>query len=175
MNIQSTPSKRQKNRLRSKPPTQQRPSWFIWAVLIVAMAGTFHEFVIQREDGSYELRKERQAKQDREIEDLQAEEAEQYALRAKVSGYYPCYNCGDADEVFLNIGEIWKYGYTTRENRYTKKYLDRLNLIYDKQFMGTPVECQIEEKRKIYQYPLLPENLIRSFKLPRPLGNKQDN
>jgi hypothetical protein len=173
MSIQSTPSKRQKSRLYFKTPTQQRPSWFIWAVLIVAMAGTFHEFVIQREDGSYELSEERQEKRNKKMEDQ--DEAVQYALTAKTDGYYTCYSCGAQTTVFLRTGEVWKYGHTTMKKRYADSYLNFMNLEYLPQYEGTLTDCVKEEIRKIYNYPLLPENLARSFKLPRPPGNKQDN
>ncbi|MEM9887132.1 MAG: hypothetical protein AAF849_14660 [Bacteroidota bacterium] len=111
---------------------------------------------------------------DKELEELE-EDAEQYALRAKASGDYPCLNCANSATIFLNAGEIWKYGYTLKKNRYSEQRLKKLKLYYDRQFEGSPRECLKEEKRKIFRYPLLPENLVRSSRLPRPPGNKQDN
>lgn len=35
-----------------------------------------------------------------------------YSLRAGKAGYYACYNCGDQDSIYLQVGEIWKYGVT---------------------------------------------------------------
>ncbi|MEM9847283.1 MAG: hypothetical protein AAF847_05305 [Bacteroidota bacterium] len=169
--------KRKKRIKKQKPkpkPKPKRPAWLLVAIFTITMAGTFHEYVIRKSDGSYELSPERQRKLDRELEELE-EDAEQYALRAKANEYYPCYNCGNSTTVFLNVGEVWKYGYTLKKNRYSEKYLDDLNLLYDPQFVGSPRACLKEEKRKIFRYPLLPENLVRSFRLPRPPGNKQDN
>ncbi|MEM6700664.1 MAG: hypothetical protein AAF599_19825 [Bacteroidota bacterium] len=77
--------------------------------------------------------------------------------------------------IFLNTGEVWKYGYTLKKNRYLNSFLEGARLEYDPQFAGSIKECRKEEKRKIYFYPLLAENLARSLRLPRPPGNKQDN
>jgi len=100
---------------------------------------------------------------------------EQYALVARVSGWYPCYNCGTETKIFLNKGEVWKYGKTC--NGSIKRYPNGLpdnNLEYFIQFRGTEDACLIEEKRKIYNYPNLPECIARKIKLLRPPGNKID-
>lgn len=156
-----------------KPSKRLRWFWLILFALILAMAATFEEFVEQKKDGSYELRTERKKKLQKELDEL--DEAEQYVLQAKIDGYYACYNCGEQLQIYLHAGEVWKYGHTTKQDRYPKNYLKLKNLEYFVQYRGLLVECMKEEKRKIYYYPLLPENLKRSFKLPRPPGNKQDN
>ncbi|MEM8529003.1 MAG: hypothetical protein AAGG68_30510 [Bacteroidota bacterium] len=167
------PRPKQKAKVENKKPKKKKNSWLIWAIALTAMAGTFKEYVIERSDGSYELKPERQEKLEKALEDL--DEAEQYALVAKKNAYYPCFNCGDEKEVYLYMGEVWKYGFTTKKNRYSDPDLIKRNLRYVPQYIGTLVDCMKEERRKIYNYPLLPENLKRSFKLPRPPGNKQDN
>lgn len=150
-----------------------KPNYFWWVLFLLAASGGFYEYVIKKDDGSYELNPSRKEKLEQALEDL--EEAEQYALFAKENGIYPCYNCGSQLEIYLLAGEVWKYGYTTKVKRYSNAYLDRWHLQYSVQLIGSIEECMKEEKRKIYNYPLLPENLKRVFKLPRPSGNKQDN
>jgi len=46
--------------------------------------------------------------------------------------------------------------------------------VFVPQYEGTEQECLIEEKRKIYDYPNLPECRKRSIVLMRPPGNKID-
>jgi hypothetical protein len=173
MKPNTTTTKRRKSNAQKTIRGRQLPSGLLWLLLLVAMAGTFHEYIIERGDGSYELSPERQAKLDKELEGL--DEAVQYALIAEEDGYYECYNCGIDKSIFLKKGEVWKYGYTTMERRYAYTYLSRMKLTFVPQYSGSLGECAKEEKRKIYHYPMLPENLVRSFRLPRPPGNKQDN
>ena len=103
----------------------------------------------------------------------------QYALVATRSGNYPCYN-GETTFIFLNMGEIWKYGKTCNgeEGRYPNG-LPVNGLRFVPQFFGTEEQCLIVEKQKIYNYFLLPENIERAKKngtqiLIRPPGNKID-
>lgn len=104
------------------------------------------------------------------------DEAEQYVLLAKRSGLFPCFSCKNSVTIFLNQNEVWKHGYTTKgeQGRYQSS-LEGTNLRYVTQFTGTVGECMKDEKRKIYYYALLPENLAREIPLIRPPGNKQDN
>ena len=127
------------------------------------------------------LTPQRQQKMETEIKGIQGKErhtdklCEQYALVAAIDGWYPCYNCGISKTIFLRAGEVWKYGKTCNGEK--GRYQDGLpqdNLIYAKQFTGTEEECLIEEKRKIYNYPNLPECILREIKLIRPPGNKID-
>jgi hypothetical protein len=123
--------------------------------------------------GNPVLHPERLAKMEREIEKL--DEAEQYALLAAAEGWYPCFNCLDA-QIFLLAGEVWKYGVTTNgSSRYSESFYATNRLLYFSQFKGTLQECLQEEKRKIYHYAILPENVKRQRPLLRPPGNKNDS
>jgi hypothetical protein len=105
------------------------------------------------------------------------EEAEQYALIARVSKFYPCISCNDTMIVWLNKGEIWKYGVSINgeKGRYTAVFLNNADLQYVMQFRGSLSECYKAEKIQIFLYPFLPENLKRGAeKLFRPPGNKTD-
>jgi len=122
---------------------------------------------------------ERVLKRDREIEGIIEKEYPlnyciQYALIATADGYFPCYNCAEG-QIYLLSGEVWKYGKTC--NGETGRYPNGLpvpNLKFVIQFEGTETMCLIEEKRKIYSYPSLPECLKREKHLLRPPGNKID-
>ena len=127
------------------------------------------------------LTPQRQQKMETEIKGIQGKErrtdklCEQYALVARVSGWYPCYNCGTETMIYLNKGEVWKYGKTCNGEK--GRYKDGLpinNLVYVKEFIGTEEECLIQEKLKIYNYAGLPENVKRQIKLIRPPGNLID-
>jgi hypothetical protein len=58
--------------------------------------------------------------------------------------------------------KVWRLAYEQKP----KEYLT--------EFKGTLSECIKEEKRKIYYYAILPENLKRNNPLIRPPGNKID-
>ncbi len=99
----------------------------------------------------------------------------QYALVALNDGWFPCYNCGVAESIYLKEGEIWKYGKTCNgeQGRYPNG-LPHKNLLFKIQFIGNEKQCLIMEKEKIYNYPNLPECLKRKIVLVRPAGNKID-
>lgn len=102
----------------------------------------------------------------------------QYALIALKSGFYE--RCDGQGEVFLLVGEVYKYGFTCEQNpldRYSKNYLQENHLDFEPQFFGTILDCQTEEKRKLYLYPILPENLKRpeNKRLILPIGNCKTN
>ena len=79
-------------------------------------------------------------------------DAYQYALIASQSGYYPSYSYGNG-VVYLQVGEVWKYGETTHINtRYSDAWLKENNLTKLIQAVGTQRQMKIEEKRKIYGY-----------------------
>lgn len=90
------------------------------------------------------------------------DEAEQYALVATADGMYPCLHSGRAS-CHLRIGEVWKYGVTMKGEggRYTAQFLQDNAVSYTIQFKGTTTDCLKEEQRKLFYYPLLPENLAR--------------
>jgi len=100
---------------------------------------------------------------------------EQYALVALTDGWFPCYNCGMQDSIYLYEGEVWKYGKTCfgEQGRYANG-LPYPNLVYNLEFLGSEKDCLIMEKEKIYNYPNLPECQKRKIKLIRPAGNKID-
>jgi len=128
----------------------------------------------------FEITKEREAKKAKEIERIlnksfDDKTCEQYALTATISGYYPCYQKkSESTTIWLNKGEVWKYGKTCLGEEIRYKNLTQLKLKYVTQFSGTEKECLVEEKNKIYFYPCLPECLLRKIKLLRPPGNKID-
>lgn len=131
------------------------------------------DFLEKDEDGNIRISKERQEKMERELEEY--EHAEQYVLLAEKDDFYPCLNCKNGGRIFLFQGEVWKYGVTTKKQ--TGRYPNGLpaeSLIYLVQFKGNIHQCLVEEKRKIYQYPVLPENLKRIVPLLRPPGNQRD-
>lgn len=128
------------------------------------------------EEGNASLHPERQAKLKKELDEI--DNAQQYGLYAAIPGNYPCYTCSDgAKTIFLYRNEVWKYGITRKGEkiRYPGDMLSNSKLIYVVEFEGDYAQCLKEEKRKIYNYPLLPEALKRKVKLFRPPGNVQDN
>lgn len=162
-----------------KPPTPQKPIWLLLLILVTFLSGLvwavlkFDEVVIQKEDGSFELAPKRLKKLEKELAAL--DNSEQYALVALENGYYPCLTCLTTDTIFLFRGEVWKYGVTKNgeKGRY-KGQLPAPNLDYKIEYIGSTHECQRLEKVKIYNYPLLPENLKRIQRLARPPGNLRD-
>ena len=74
----------------------------------------------------------------------------QYSLRAISSGYFPNVRGGS---VYLNAGEVWKYGETTLnppESRYrSKEVLRSMNLFMYKEASGSQRQMKIEEKHKL--------------------------
>ena len=144
------------------------------AVMTTILVMATRPFIEWDESGDPHLATWRQKKLAKELSDL--ENAEQYALKAGVNGWYPCHSCTDTTYIYLHIGEIWKYGSTTKgqKGRYGNT-LKNLSLRYEVQFEGTLEACLAEEKRKIYGYALLPENLARQKPLIRPPGNKKDS
>ncbi len=128
----------------------------------------------------FKLSIERAAKKAQEIERIEShsfqyQNCEQYALVATEDGWFPCYNCGTADSIYLYEGEVWKYGKTCfgEKGRYSTG-LPFPKLIYEIEFEGNEKECLLMEKEKIYNYPNLPECLKRKIVLLRPAGNKID-
>lgn len=103
--------------------------------------------------------------------------AEQYALVANASAYYPCYHC-KKPIFYLQKNEVWKYGVTIngKSGRYNDEFFIKHNVTYVVEHEGTVQACLEEEARKIILYYLLPENMIRNdeFKLARPPGNSKD-
>jgi len=143
---------------------------------------TFDDFIRKKENGSYELRPEREAKLDRDIKRL-GENAEQYVLLAKSDGPYLCLHC-PRHTFYLYKGEIAKVGTTIQgEDRYTSNWLQSMNLTYFVEFRGNVHQVLEKEKIRIGHYPLTNENLLRPdypeegterYKLARPPLNTKD-
>ncbi len=131
------------------------------------------DFMEMDEGGKLRLAQERLVKMEREIKNIN--KAEQYVLIAREDGFFTCHSCLGTTTIFLLKGQVWRYGTTTKgeKGRY-KSTLENLNLVFRRQFKGTLPECLLEEKKKIYFYALLPENVERVQPLIRPPGNKQD-
>ncbi len=90
-------------------------------------------------------------------------------------GFYRCYNCPWSPVIYLKEKEVWKYGVTRKgeKGRYGNS-LGAERLFYLTEFVGTIQECLAEERRKIFNYALFPENIARPIPIIRPPGNKYD-
>ena len=73
----------------------------------------------------------------------------QYSLRAEQSGFYPNVRGG---VTYLNAGDVWKYGQTTTETRYSQTFLTTLGVRQVNEYRGTQTGALIQEKLKIYSY-----------------------
>jgi len=157
--------------VRTKRNLKPRFFFFLFFAFAAVLSGSY----IVWKNGLPELSQERKNKLEKALEKI--DNAEQYALIATINGTYPCLNCPNAKTIFLNIGEVWKYGITVNgEKRYTPTFLNDNSLAYKPQFLGDVTACLKEEQNKIFHYPLLPENLNRlpNNQLDRPPGNPQD-
>lgn len=170
---------RQNKSDRDKKRRNLNPRFFV-LLLVLTVGGLVYwlgmssekDFLIYR-DGKPDLAPWRKEKLKKELQEI--DEAEQYALKARRPGYFPCYNCFEEKEIYLHQDEIWKYGVTMKgeKGRY-KDGLPYKNLVYVIELEGTMNECLKREKKQIYYYALLPENLKRKKPLIRPPGNKRD-
>jgi hypothetical protein len=144
------------------------------AAFLIAMAALQWTDVVEWVEGEWRLNPKREAERDKQIRKI--DDAEQYAFVANIPGYYECLHC-PFKRIFLKYNEVWKYGVTNQgeKQRYATQFLAQRGLKYVMQFSGTYSQCLIEEKRKLFEYPLLPENLARpdSIKLVLPPGNLQ--
>lgn len=158
---------------KQKSPKPFNPFILIAALLIICLFAA-KPFITYDEDGTPKLAQWRQKKLIKELNDL--DRAEQYVLLAEEDGVYPCYSCIGSSTIRLKEGQVWKYGMTTKgqKGRYGAKLPDK-KLYYVIQFEGTVEKCLKEEKRKIYFYVILPENIARNKPLIRPPGNKKDS
>lgn len=116
--------------------------------------------VIEYFDGEPRLSSKHQQQLQKKLNELEA--AEQYALIAIKDGWYPCLHSGRT-LYYLHTGEVWKYGVTSKgeRGRYTTEFLEDKGVSYIIQFKGSMTECLQEEQRKLFSYPLLPENMAR--------------
>lgn len=158
----------------ARPGYRMRTILLLGVAFVVCMAALKWADVVEWVDGEWRLKPKREAERDRQMKKI--DEAEQYALIANVPGYYECLHC-PSKRMFLKTNEVWKYGVTNQgeKQRYTTQFFRHRQLKYVVQFSGTYSQCLVEEKRKLFEYPLLPENLARpdSLKLVLPPGNLQ--
>ena len=154
------------------PEPKRSPRKLPWLGGLLLLSSLLLWFSTQ--EPSKELDPQRAAKLQKELEEL--ENAEQYVLLASQNTWYPCFPCTGKKRIFLLRGQVWKYGVTRKgeAGRYGKS-LAQQNLIYVRQYQGPWQECLKQEKIKIYNYAVHPENLAREQPLIRPPGNKQDN
>lgn len=160
--------------MRPSLPSPHPWRWLILIFLVLLALVYSSDFLEFDQDGEPVLAPLRRAKLERELAEL--EHAEQYALVAARDGEYPCYSCPEKNIIFLRRGMVFKYGVTRKGEtlRYGTWHIDR-NLLYVIQFQGNWQACLAEEKKKIYLYATLPENLSRPVPLIRPPGNKVDH
>lgn len=132
----------------------------VFAFLILFFAKpSWKDVVRQDETGDYVLQDWRE--DERILERERNEEAEQYRLIAKVSGYYYCHFC-TGQRIWMEKGETLKIGITTNKDvRYSESWLDQNSLLYVVDVVGDLATVRQAEIDKIAQYPLWPENLKR--------------
>jgi hypothetical protein len=172
--------KEPRQRFRKITKETKAPNYRIWFVvgllcLLVYAGLRYSEVVEVDKNGNLQLTAQRLQKLHDDT--IKFENAEQYVLYARISGYYACLSCLDTTHIYLSRGEVWKYGVTIngQKGRYSAEKLD--NFIYFPQFKGTLQQCLIEERKKIITYPLLPENQARPLlnRIARPPGNPYDH
>lgn len=119
--------------------------------------------IVEYIDGEPRLTDKHRQRLEKKLTEL--EEGEQYALIATKEGFYPCVHSGRA-LYYLHIGEVWKYGVTTKgeRGRFTGQFILDHSVKYVIQSTGSIDKCLKEEQVKLFYYPLLPENLARSEK-----------
>jgi hypothetical protein len=125
-----------KVRIQAEPEPDQEPNnskKYLLLVIFCTILGFLAywkgvDFLVPDADGNPKLAPKREEEYEKRIKRLN--EAEQYALLATNSGFYPCFNCENDHTIFLNIGEVWKYGVTIQgqNRRYTASALIKLKL-----------------------------------------------
>jgi hypothetical protein len=139
---------------------------FSIALLILTKA------VFNGESEAPKLRPKESAKLHKRLQEI--DDSEQYALIAKMNGFYPCLHSGRTS-CYLLAGEVWKYGVTSKgqHGRYAALFLLKNNVSYIVEFEGNIAECLKMEQIKLFNYQFLPENLARPLeeRLPRPPFN----
>lgn len=111
------------------------PKWGIYAIV----GASYYYDKMSREIAALEQRKP-------------GPQGVQYALIATQPGYYTSYTYGGGI-VFLNTGDVWKYGETTHtDTRYSQEWRIAHGLKMDIEYVGSQRECKIQEKIKIYRY-----------------------
>jgi hypothetical protein len=142
------------------------------AVMLLIVVGLLQRQYFTSENEVPALSPLEEQKLDRRLREI--DDSEQYALVASINGLYPCLHIGRTT-CYLKPGEIWKYGVTSKGEfgRYAASFLIKNKVSYIVQFKGTFSECLKQEQIRLYNYPYLPENLMRPQmeRLPRPPYN----
>ena len=145
----------------SPAPKTKSPLLFVLAgaLLLIVCALKWHD-VVEYIEGEPQLTSKHQQQLQKKLNELN--EAEQYALVATKEGLFPCIHSGHA-LYFLHVGEVWKYGVTTKgeRGRYTGQFMLENSVAYVVEFTGSLSECLKAEQAQLFSYPLLPENLAR--------------
>ena len=153
-------------------PAKSGPSLFIVAIVSLVAIALFARLELGKNGTSSQLGAKEEAKLQKRLKEI--DDSEQYALVAKMDGWYPCLHSGKGT-IYLLAGEVWKYGVTSKGEfgRYSSMFIGRNNVSYFIQFKGNIAECLKQEQIKLFNYPYLPENLARSpeERLPRPPCN----
>ncbi len=156
------------------PPKKLRsvfPAILAGALFLLVCALKWQD-VVEYVNGEAQLTQKHQKQLEKKLEEL--EDAEQYALIATKEGFYPCLHSGFV-QYHLHVGEVWKYGVTTKgeRGRYSSEFILNNAVAYIVQFKGTVSECYQAEQIQLFSYPVLPENLARpeKYRLLRPPNN----
>lgn len=181
MVVQEFQSVTRKQKLTNQSPNPLK--WYLFALILGIVAYSVYnilrfEDIVEIDDkGDFQLKDDRKRKLGEDTARFY-NSAEQYALVATRNDWYDCMSCADSSRIFLYIGEIWKYGVTINgeQVRYTKSELIEKGLLYLPQLQGSLQRCLSEERKKIIEYPLLPENIKRKpkYRLARPPANPYD-
>jgi hypothetical protein len=157
---------KKKSQILPPKPTKSYFKWYLWGfvLLLAAIAlffsqTNFEKSVQKNKMGEITDISEKQKEKFR-ADSAKLNQCVQYVILARSSGWYE--KCDKTGKIYLFAGEIWKYGVTCEKNphsRYSTDFYEINNLIFRTQFLGNLLECQVEEKRKLYFYPTLPENL----------------
>lgn len=144
----------------SSHPKRKKNFFLLGLAFAVITCALAWRDVVEYVNGEARLTAKYQEKLDKKMNE--PDKAEQYALVANINGNYACLHSGRA-VFFLKAGEVWKYGVTSNgeRGRYTTEFLQNNNVSYKIQFRGTMKDCLREEQKRLYQYPILPENLAR--------------
>jgi hypothetical protein len=153
-------------------PARSGRAPFIVATLVLVAIALSTRLDLTKIGASDQLNPKEEAKLQKRLKEI--DDSEQYALIAKMDGWYPCLHSERAT-CYLLAGEVWKYGVTSKGEfgRYSSMFISRNNVSYFIQFKGNMAECLKQEQIKLFNYPYLPENLARppEDRLPRPPYN----
>lgn len=143
-----------------EPKTKNPFPLVVAGAVVLVLGALMWSDVVEYFEGEPRLTPERERYMLRKLDEL--DEAEQYALIATGDGFYPCLHSRKT-LYHLRIGEVWKYGVTAKgvKRGYTARFLQDNAVSYVVQLQATMGECLKEEQRKLFLYPLLPENLAR--------------